>query len=160
MATARSTICKAIKAGLINDVNGTAPYQLNLTEVENRTVALEGLTLDTVTVTPGRETRRYEMSEQVFKRVVINIRIYIVSEPLDPEARLEDYISDIECWIDSNRKLKFPTDYNPNLPQGVEDSTLDMSIVSISTDEGVLLPVAIGNIELAVDYTNPALSCL
>lgn len=160
MATARSTICKAIAAGLKTDVQGLLPYQKRLNEVLTRSVAMDTLTLNTVTVTPGPETREYDMSNQVFKSLTVFIKIYLVSEPNDPEGELEDYISDIETWVDAHRKLAFPTDYNPNLPVGIEDSTLDISVRSIATDEGILLPSAVANIELEVEYTNPALSGL
>jgi len=157
MASARATICKAIADGLLADIQGIGEYNTRIFETHVKTVPLDVLNQDSISVTPGPETREYQPSNQVFKYLTVYVRVFVINEEDNPEMALEKYLADVEHWLDSNRQLSLPTDYNNNLPGGLQENTLEIDIESISTDEGLLLPSAVGEITITVTYTNSVL---
>ena len=71
---------------------------------------------------------------------MVTIRIYVQDE--EPEARLEEIFEDIETIVDGNGNLEYDTN------KTIED----MKILSITTDEGLLSPIGVGEIALQIMY--------
>ena len=76
------------------------------------------------------------------------IRIYVENNE-DAQGELESLISDIENVVDTHLNLS----YNVTTSQGLEiRNTVDNSIITITTDEGLLDPNALGEVVLEVRY--------
>lgn len=148
--SARSEIPKAFVNKLKEALNGTGDYVNNLYgNVTNKVTHFQDIVnYPTVTVTPGPESRDDMPSNFTMCTLEVYIRIY-VQNPNDAQGELETIISDLEKFVDNNLNIE----YNLITSQGSEAKrTISNSIVSISTDEGLLDPNAIGEIILSVQY--------
>jgi hypothetical protein len=72
----------------------------------------------------------------------LSLKVYCKGE--DSQQLLEDLLEDIETVIDANRVLVYDE------INGYE--TTEILITSITTDEGLLAPYAVGEINLQVRY--------
>ena len=93
-----------------------------------------------VYIAAGPETREYLPGE--FKWAFLNITARIFVKEDDPQARLELIIEDIETVLDANNSLVYDT--------GKE--TVEISILSITTDEGILTPYGAAEIIFQIRY--------
>ena len=75
----------------------------------------------------------------------LTIRVYINDEN-DAQETLALLLEDIERIIDDNDNLVYDDSVDPNL------STTSITIGSISTDEGVIAPLGIGEMTVRVRY--------
>jgi hypothetical protein len=101
-----------------------------------------------ISVTPGTEQREYLPSNQTWAELNIQIRIYVQNND-DPQAELEAIISDVETFIDKNQRIM----YNVTTPTGIETrETVDLSIISIATDEGLLAPYGVAELVIITRY--------
>lgn len=151
LMSARSAIPKALAEGMAAAINGSAPYVENLYgNVINKVTHFEDIqNFPTVGITPGPESRVDQPSNFTLCYVDIYIRIYVKNNN-DAQAELERIISDIETYVDDNQRLQYSVD----TPLGGSDTdfTISNSIASIATDEGLLEPLALGEIVLQVEY--------
>ena len=131
----------------IKGINGTYPYNSNLfNEVHGNTLFLDQITqYPTVCVIAGDETREYQPSGFKWRYLSLEIRLYI-EDANDPQEELALLLEDVERVIDNNDVLTYDDSVSPNL------KTTSSTIVSLTTDEGVLAPLAIGEIALIVRY--------
>ena len=138
----RSQIVNALVEKL-KDINGTGNYNSNLfTNVENKLKFLDEISdYPSVYVTAGHELREYLPGGFKWAHLAINIRVYVDGE--DPALLLEEIFEDIEKIVDESGNLIYNQD----------GSMLeDLKIKSINTDEGLLAPIGIGEINLQVMY--------
>ena len=148
--SARSGIAKAIANKISEDFTGSDPYLTNLYgAVTNLVKHFDDIqNFPYISVTPGPETREYLPSNQIWAFLTIYVRIF-VSDANDAQGDLETIISDLENFVDNNRRLS----YNIKTIAGEETRELtDCEIVSISTDEGLLNPKAFGEVVLNIRY--------
>jgi hypothetical protein len=148
--SARSGIAKAFSAGIGTDINGTGIYVNNIyNNVTNKTVHFDQINdFPYISITPGPEQRDDQPSNFTMALLTIYIRIY-VDNSNDAQGELESIIDDIETFVDTHLDLS----YNVTTTQGTEiRNTVTNSIVSITTDEGLLDPNALGEIILEVQY--------
>jgi hypothetical protein len=127
---------------LIAKIDGEAPYTANLfNNVKNRMVFPDQIhDFPTVCVTAGRETREYHPSQFTWAWLSINIRVYVNAE--DTLAALEPILEDIENVIDSNNRIEYETGR----------VTEEIRVSSVNTDEGILSPLGVGEIQILVRY--------
>ncbi len=90
----------------------------------------------------GSESREYLPGDFTWAFLNLSLKLYCKGENAQDE--LEDLLEDTERVIAANRILTYDAD------NGYE--TTDMSIISITTDEGLLVPFAVGEINLQVRY--------
>lgn len=92
-----------------------------------------------------RETREYQGGG--FKERFLNIRArcYVKDEE-EPALTLEKLLEDIETVIEQNGRLAYQDS------SGAPQTTQDITVLSIDTDEGVLIPLGVGEILLQVRY--------
>lgn len=137
----RNSIVKALSEKL-KLIDGTAPYQVNIygnafpylkfwDEVQN---------FPCVYMTPGSEYREYLPGDFKWAFLSVSLKVYCNGE--DSSSQLEQLLEDIETCIDANRVLEYSS--------GKE--TTEILITSIVTDEGLLAPYAVGEINLQVRY--------
>jgi hypothetical protein len=139
----RTSIVKALTEKL-KLLDGQAPYQVNLSgnafaklkfwdEVED---------FPAVYLTPGSEQREYHPGDFAWGFLGLCVKVYCRGEEAQDE--LERLLEDIERCVDANRVLIYDQDKNYE--------TTEILIQSITTDEGLLAPYAVGEINLQVRY--------
>lgn len=138
--SARSKIVNAL-VDKIKGINGTGTYKSNLYEnVEPRLRFWDEVNdMPFVCVTAGDETREYLPS---FKWGFLNVTIRIFVDSEDPVEELENIFEDIETVLDANNSLVYDTN----------KATEIISIISITSDEGVMAPQGIGEILITIQY--------
>tara|TARA_R110002153_G_scaffold104709_1_gene242787 strand:- start:318 stop:770 length:453 start_codon:yes stop_codon:yes gene_type:complete len=92
----------------------------------------------------GSESRDYQGGGFKDRYLSITLRIYVNEE--DAVEALDKLLEDIETSLEENSRLSY-TDR-----QGVTQTTQQISIISITTDEGVLEPYGVGEILVEVRY--------
>jgi hypothetical protein len=139
----RTSIVKAI-ADKIKLVNGTGIYKTNLFQNSYAKLKFwdEVNDFPCVYVTPGSEQRQYLPSNFTWGFLGICIKVYCKGD--DAQEQLELLLADIEHVIDLNRQLVYDSTNNYE--------TTEILIQDITTDEGLLFPYAIGEINLQVRY--------
>ena len=93
----------------------------------------------------GAESREYQPGEFKWRLLEITIRAYVHDEN-DAQEDLALLFEDIERIIDENDVLTYDDAVSPNL------STTNIVIQSISTDEGALAPLGIGEMNIEIRY--------
>jgi hypothetical protein len=138
----RTQIVKALTAKL-NLIDGKTPYTVNL--FKNAYAKLkfwdEVDDFPSVFLSPGTELREYHPSDFAWGFLGICIKVYCHGEYSGEQ--LETLLTDIEKCIHDNRDLVYDSNNN---------STTEILIQSITTDEGLLAPYAVGEINLQVRY--------
>jgi len=131
----------------LQGINGQSPYNSNLfNEVHGNTLFLDQISqYPSVCVIAGDETREYQPDGFKWRYLNIEIRTY-VSDEEDPQEELALLLEDIERVIDNNDVLTYDDSVSPNL------KTTSSTILTITTDEGVLAPLGIGEVAIQVRY--------
>jgi len=93
-----------------------------------------------VSVVAGSERREYLPGNFKWGFLNITIRMYVYDE--DPVSELEKLLVDVETVLDSNRQMNFAT--------GMD--TTEILISQISSDEGLLSPYGVGEMNIVVQY--------
>jgi hypothetical protein len=142
--TKRTSIVTAL-AEKLKVIDGTGNYKTNLfgnsypklkfwDEVQDFPAAY---------LVAGSESRQYHPSDFTWAFLNISIKVYVRDESY-PQEQLENLLDDIENAINDNRVLVYDTTNN--------FSTTEILIQSITTDEGLLAPYGVGEINLQVRY--------
>lgn len=137
----RSKIVKALVTKL-KLINGTAPYKSNLygkNVIDKLRFWDEVNDFPYICVVAGNETREYHPGNFKWGFLNIALKLYVNGE--DSQDRLENIISDVEYIIDNNEVLVIDG-----------GATTEILINSIVTDEGLLSPYGVGEINLTVRY--------
>jgi hypothetical protein len=139
----RSSIVNALVTKINETLDGNAPYATNLnSNCFNKLKFWDEVTdFPSVFITPGSETREYLPSDFTWAYLGISIKIYVRGE--EPQQELEALLEDVERCVDANRVLVYDE-------TGAE--TTEILITSITTDEGLLAPYGVGEINLQVRY--------
>lgn len=95
-------------------------------------------------VSAGSETREYQGAGYKDRFLSVNLRVYVNEE--DAVEALEKLLEDVETVVENNSSLT----YYDN--RGKKSSTHQITVVSITTDEGVLEPLGVGEMLLQVRY--------
>ena len=91
----------------------------------------------------GTETREYFGAGSKWRFLTVTIRIYVNSE--DPIQELEELLEDVETVLDDAGQFDYHT------TTGTQQVT-QVTIVSISTDEGALQPLGVGEMIVEIRY--------
>lgn len=139
----RTSITKAI-AEKLREINGKAPYKVNLYKNSYAKLKFwdEVNDFPSIYATAGTEIREYLPAEFKWGFLGVSLKVYCKGE--DSQEQLEKLLADIEVCIDNNRNLVYDS------INGYD--TTEILIQSITTDEGLLQPYAIGEINLQVRY--------
>jgi len=127
-----------------NTIAGVAPYKTNL--FNNAYAKLkfwdEVEDFPSVYTTPGSEQREYHPGGFAWGMLGLSVKVYCRGE--DAQQQLEQLLEDLEVCVDANRVLVY------DVAKAYE--TTEILIQSITTDEGLLAPYAVGEINLQVRY--------
>lgn len=139
----RTSIVKAL-VEKFQAIDGNAPYQTNL--FTNAFAKLkfwdEVNDFPCVYVHPGVETREYFPGEFSWGFLGVCVKVYVRGE--DAQEQLEALLEDLENCVDANRQVLYDSVKNYQIT--------DIMVTSITTDEGLLAPYGVGEINLQVRY--------
>ena len=144
--TQRKKIAEALVVKL-KELDGNYPYNTNIfNNADSHLVFLDEIQqYPKICVVAGDETRQYQPGGFKWRFVQLTIRAY-VEDANDPQEVLSLLLEDIERVIDNNDVLVYDDTVDPNL------QTTSITIESISTDEGVIAPLGIGEMVVEVRY--------
>ncbi len=139
--SARQDIVKALVQEF-KQINGTAPYTVNLSNnvLTKHKFWDEFNDFPAVCVVAGKEEREYLPGNFSWGFLGVSIKVYVKQE--DPAEQLEALLTDIESVINKSYRLTYAA--------GKE--TAEIRITSIVTDEGLLVPYGIGEVNISVQY--------
>lgn len=140
----RSSIVKAI-AEKLKTIDGTSPYTTNLSGNSYPKLKFwdEVTDFPAVYLSAGTEIREYHPADFTWGYLNVSIKAY-VRDNEEPQTMLEALLHDIEQCIDANRVLVYDTDNNYE--------TTEILVQSIMTDDGLLSPYGVGEINIQVRY--------
>ncbi len=144
-ATKRNSIVSALSSKL-KSIDGTGDFLTNVFEnVEPRLSFWDEVTdFPAIHINAGQETREYQGGGYRDRFLTLTIRCY-VNEENAQEAK-SALMEDVETVLETNSSLKYKDKLN------VEHSTHQISLLSIDTDEGVLEPLGVGELQVEVRY--------
>ena len=139
----RTSILKALTEKF-KLIDGNAPYNTNIYSNSFPLIKFWDEVNDFPCVygSTGSESREYLPGNFTWAYLGISLKMYCKGE--DSQSQLELLLEDIEQVITDNRQLVYDVDNNYE--------TTEILVVSITTDEGLLAPYAIGEMNLQVRY--------
>ena len=128
-------------------INGYHPYNTNVFNNVSGTLKFldEIEEYPKVCVIAGDEVREYQTGGFKWRFLTVTIRAYVRNED-DAQEELATLFEDIEKIIDENDALVYDTSIVPN------GTTTSMTVDSLTTDEGVIAPLGIGEMLVTVRY--------
>ena len=137
----RSNIVDSIVALVNTNLNGTTYVSNIFNSAENKLQFFDEISnFPYVSITAGDEYREYLPNN--FKWVYMNVVIRIYTNGSESNDELEQIFEDLEELLDINNNLVFDT-----------GETLDkISITSITSSEGVMAPLEIGEMNIQCMY--------
>ena len=150
MANSYRTARKKIVDSLVRKINlidGNNPNNSNIFQnAHSGMVFLDQIQeYPKVCVVAGDEIREYQPGEFKWRFLSLDIRVYVEDQD-DSQEVLAILMEDIERVIDNNDVLIYDDTVSPNL------TTTSLTLQSLSTDEGVLAPLAIGEMTIECRY--------
>jgi hypothetical protein len=142
--SSRTSIVKAIVEKL-KVINGETPYHVNVNENVFPYLKYwdEIMNFPSIYMAPGYEYREYHPASFAWGFLNISLKIYTKGD--DASQKLEDLMEDVEKVLDDTLGvIVYDTDNSYE--------TSEISITSITTDEGLLAPYAVGEINILVRY--------
>ena len=139
----RTSILKALAVVLNSQLNGVT-YTSNVYNNAYPKLKFwdEVQDFPSVYMSPGSEHREYLPGDFTWAFLGVSIKLYCKGE--DSQDQLEKLLEDVESVIDANRVLVYDSINNYE--------TTEILVASITTDEGLLAPYAVGEINLQVRY--------
>ena len=140
----RSSIVNAL-AEKFKEIDGTNGYNINLFNNVYPKLKFwdEVNDFPAVYMVAGSEQREYHPANFTWAYLNISVKVYVRGEE-NPQAELELLLEDLENCVNKNRVLVY------DQINGYE--TTEILVQSIITDEGLLNPYAVGEINLQVRY--------
>ena len=144
--TARKKLVEAL-VEKIKGIDGNHPFNSNIfNNAHSGMVFLDEIQeYPKLCVVAGDETREYQPNEFKWRFLSLDIRVYVEDQE-DAQEVLALLMEDIERVIDDNDVLTYDDTVSPNL------TTTSLTLLSLTTDEGVLSPLGIGEMTLVCRY--------
>jgi len=141
---------KKVVTALVNkikEINGQHPYNSNVSDnVDGHLKFLDEIEqYPKVCVVAGDEFREYLPNAFKWRLLDITVRAYIHNNN-DAQETLALLMEDLERVIDDNDNLVYDDTVDPR------QACTSLTIGSISTDEGVIAPLGIGEMTVRVRY--------
>ena len=92
----------------------------------------------------GSETREYQGGGYKDRFLSVTLRCYVQDE--DSVLALDELLEDVETVLETNSRLPYKD------RTGTTQYTQQITIVSLDTDEGVLEPLGVGELQIEVRY--------
>ena len=142
--TRRSAILSAM-AELFEKIDGGDGYKQDLTgAIEPRMKFWDEVeSFPCLHMSAGTETREYWGGGNKWRYLTVTIRIYVNAD--DPIQELEELLEDVETVLDDAGQFDYST------TTGTQQVT-QVTILSISTDEGALQSLGVGEMIVEIRY--------
>lgn len=142
----RANILRAL-AEKLKDIDGSGAFLSDLQNNVHPRLKFwdEVVEFPAIHLNAGAETRQYQAGGYKDRFLAVTIRCYVQDEEDATEA-LNVLMEDIETVIEENSRLEYADSQNNTF------NTQQITIVSINTDEGVLEPLGVGEIDIEVRY--------
>ena len=101
-------------------------------------------TFPAIHLNAGSESREYQGGGYKDRYLTVTVRCYV--KETDAVEALDKLLEDVETVVENNGRLAYRD------RQGNQQFTLDILVISIETDEGVLEPFGVGEMQLQVHY--------
>jgi hypothetical protein len=139
----------AIVEGLVEklkEIDGTNEYLTNLFgQVSPRLKFWDEVEeFPAVHLNAGSESREYQGGGYKDRFLNVTVRCYVNEE--DAVVALEKLMEDVEAVLEANSRLPYKD------RTGTTQYTHQITIISIDTDEGVLEPYGVGEMQIEVRY--------
>ena len=142
--TRRSSIITAI-TGVLAGIDGSGGFRTAVYNIQPRLQFWDEIQeFPALNVSAGSETREYQGGRFKDRYLTVTVRCYVQEE--DSILALEGLLEDVETILEDNSRLAYLDS------TGAQQYTRDLKIISIDTDEGVLAPLGVGEIQLEVSY--------
>ncbi len=139
----RTSILKALAAKFKEELDGTKHASNVYGNVEAKLKFWDECNeFPSIYMSPGSEQREYLPGAFTWAYLGVSLKLYCKGE--DSQEQLEQLLEDVEKVIDDNRVLVYDTVKNYE--------TTEILVASITTDEGLLAPYSVGEINLQVRY--------
>lgn len=145
-ASNRARVSEAI-AEHLKQIDGTGSYLTNLSgNVKPRLQFWDEIDdFPAVNISAGTETREYNGGNFRWRDLNLIIRCYVRQED-NPLEELELLMQDVEAALET----PLPIVYRDT--RGNPQSIVQITLLSMTTDEGVMAPLAVGEIAILVRY--------
>ena len=142
--TRRSAILEAM-AELFEKIDGGDGYKSDLSgSIEPRMKFWDEVdSFPCLHMASGTETREYYGGGQKWRFLTVTIRVYVNAD--DPITELEELLEDIETVLDDAGQFDYGTS------EGTKQIS-QLTVISISTDEGALQPLGVGEMIVEIRY--------
>lgn len=142
--TKRSSIVTALSEKF-KEIDGTGDYSTNLFNNSYPKLKFwdEVNDFPSVYIVAGSEVREYLPGNFTWAYLNVSVKVYVKSEE-DAQAQLERVLEDIETCVNNNRVLVYDADAG--------HETTEILVQSVVTDEGLLQPYGVGEVNLQVRY--------
>ena len=142
--TRRSAILSAM-AELFEKIDGGDGYKQDLTgAIEPRMKFWDEVeSFPCLHMSAGTETREYYGGGNKWRFLTVTIRIYVNAD--DPIQELEELLEDVETVLDDAGQFDYGTS------EGTKQIS-QLTVISISTDEGALQPLGVGEMIVEIRY--------
>ncbi len=139
----RTSIVKAL-AEKFKVIDGTGTFKTNIFNNSEARLKFwdECTDFPSVFTVAGSETRQYLPADFTWGFLAVSIKIYTKGE--DSQQLLEELLEDVESVIHDNRNLVYDTTTG--------ETTTEILVSTITTDEGLLFPYSVGEMNLQVRY--------
>ena len=144
-ASRRMSIVEAITSKL-KDIDGTGAFLTDIGDNVSPTLKFwdEVEEFPSVHLNAGMETRNYQGGGYKDSFLAVTVRCYVNEE--DAQRALSALLEDVETVLEDNSRLEYFDNLNNS------QATQQISILSITTDEGVLEPLGVAEMEIEVRY--------
>ena len=144
--TKRKKITDALVEKL-KEIDGSHPYNINLFQnVKANMVFLDEIEqYPKVCVIAGDETREYLPDNYKWRFLTLSIRAYVKNED-DAQEELALLFEDIENVLDNSDAMVYDDSVSPS------QAITQITVLNLSTDEGVIKPLGIGEMAIEVRY--------
>ena len=142
--TRRSAILNAM-AELFEKIDGGDGYKQDLSgAIEPRMKFWDEVeSFPCLHMSSGTETREYYGGGQKWRFLTVTIRVYVNAD--DPITELEELLEDVETVLDDAGQFDYRT------TEGTKQIS-QLTVISISTDEGALQPLGVGEMIVEIRY--------
>jgi hypothetical protein len=130
----------------LKDINGSGTFLSDVNENVSPRLKFwdEVEEFPAIHLNAGSESREYQGGGYKDRFLAVTLRCYVQAE--DAVEALDELLEDVETVLEDNSRLSY-TDRT-----GAIQSTQQITIISIDTDEGVLEPLGVGEILIEVRY--------
>lgn len=130
----------------LKDINGSGSFLSDVNENVSPRLKFwdEVEEFPAIHLNAGSESREYQGGGYKDRFLAVTLRCYVQAE--DAVEALDELLEDVETVLEDNSRLTYID------RTGAAQSTQQITIISIDTDEGVLEPLGVGEILIEVRY--------